>query len=137
MDENEGDIDHDAIHADFRARIEQRRRARFGPLPTVDIPQELYAKARGHRGELTGEDRALLLSRGDLIGKALAQPSSLTEAERNEVLGRQSPDQVRANIERVSNGRMSTVAELVSKTLENDIKQLAGCPGGYDAVDAS
>ncbi|RFU26582.1 hypothetical protein B7463_g9751, partial [Scytalidium lignicola] len=42
--------------------------------------------------QLTNEERQLLLSRGDLVGKALAFPTSLTEEERNQILKRPLPD---------------------------------------------
>ena len=116
MDENdEGDIDHDALHATMRSRVEQRHISQFGPSITVDIPTELYQKARNHQDELTEPERQLLLSRGDTIGKALAQPSSLSESERNEILGRPPPDIVRMNIEHASQGRMTTTTELIAK----------------------
>ncbi|CZR62574.1 uncharacterized protein PAC_12471 [Phialocephala subalpina] len=125
MDENdEGDIDQDAIHAGFRAQIEARRQQRFGPPITVKIPQGLYTKAQDHQDELTQEERELLLSRGDVIGKALAQPSSLSDAERNDVKGLPSPDVVRANIERATNGKMSTVDEILSKA-RLDVRSLS------------
>lgn len=59
---NEGDIDHEAIHADFRAQIEARHQKRFGLPITVQIPQELYTKAQDHQEQLTDAERQLLLS---------------------------------------------------------------------------
>ncbi len=125
-DEEEGDggFDHDAFEAGIRANRKKRHRALFGPLPTVKIPLELYKKAKDHQDQLTQEERALFLSRGDLIGKALAQPSSLTVEERNTILERQPLDKERANIELITNGRMGTIAELVSKTL-TDVTSLS------------
>ena len=42
------------------------------------IPEDLYDKAEDHQEELTEEERQLFLSRGDVIGKALGSPHSLT-----------------------------------------------------------
>lgn len=43
-----------------------------------EIPEELNENARTNNDSLADDERALLLSRGDLIGKALANPDSLT-----------------------------------------------------------
>jgi hypothetical protein len=116
MEENdEGDIDYDALRAGIRAQIQDRHRTRFGPPVTVNIAQELYTKAQDHQDQLTQEERQLLLSRGDVIGKALTQPSSLTNAERNDVIGRPHPDVMRVYIERATDGRISTAAELIAR----------------------
>ncbi len=89
---DEEHIDGNALEASIKANIEKCNRNLFGPLPTVTIPPQLYKKAQDQQDQLTQEERALFLSRGDLIGKALAKPSSLTDIERNIVLDRQSPD---------------------------------------------
>ena len=116
MDENdEGDIDRDALQATIRSRVEQRRILQFGPLVTVDIPTELYRKAQNHQDKLTEPERQLLLSRGNTISKALTRPSSLLESEHNEILGRPPPNIVRMNIEHASQGRMTTTTELIAK----------------------
>ncbi|KAF6810350.1 glucan -beta-glucosidase [Colletotrichum plurivorum] len=47
------------------------------------IPQELYEKAMKENDQLTDDERRILLSRGDVTGKALAHPASLTPEERN------------------------------------------------------
>ncbi|KAL2129327.1 hypothetical protein VTI74DRAFT_7936 [Chaetomium olivicolor] len=54
----------------------------FGPL----IHKYIYDKASEHNEKLTKEERALLRSRGDLFGKALADPDSLAEAEVYEIM---------------------------------------------------
>jgi hypothetical protein len=48
----------------------------------------------------------------------------VTDVERNDVLGRPHPDAVRANIQRVTGGQMSTVAELISKA-RTDVQSLS------------
>lgn len=63
------------------------------------------------------------MSRGNVIGKALAHPASLTPGERNIVLGRPAPDQVRASIERVTGGQLHTVEELLAKA-RNEVDDL-------------
>jgi hypothetical protein len=116
MDENEeGELDHEALRADVRAQIEARHRARFGPPITFNIAQELHTKAQDHQDQLTQEERQLLLSRGDVIGKALAEPSSLTDVERNNVIGRPHPAAVRVYIDRATDGQLSTATELIAK----------------------
>ena len=96
-------------------QIERRRRLPGIPEIAYTIPQEIYLKAQNQQNELTDAERQLLLSRGDLIGRALAQPSSLTEVECYKVLNRPPPDVTRTRIDLVSNGELSTVAELVVK----------------------
>ncbi|KAH6855002.1 hypothetical protein B0I37DRAFT_441917 [Chaetomium sp. MPI-CAGE-AT-0009] len=80
-----------------------------------DIPEALYDKARTHQDQLTEEERRLLLSRNDVIGKALAYPDSLTSDERDEILLMPPPDVVRANIQRATAGSLSTPIELHAK----------------------
>ena len=115
------DEDHlpNSVFAIMNARpepqMEEPRRLPGVPEIAYTLPQELYLKAQNQQNQLTDAERQLLLSRGDLIGKALAQPSSLTEVERYWVLDRPPPDVVRARIELASNGELSTVAELVVK----------------------
>ncbi len=84
-----------------------------GGHPT--IPPALYVNANAHHDQLTPEERALLLSRGDVVGKALAQPDALTAAEAHEILGMPAPDVVRARIQRATCGKLSTVDELFAK----------------------
>jgi hypothetical protein len=79
------------------------------------IPQALYEKARHQQSQLTDEERHLLLSRGDLVGKALVSPDSLTTHEIHEILNWPPPSVVRADIERATGGTLSTPAELYAK----------------------
>jgi hypothetical protein len=128
MDPDDDDYDDDAVDkailASFKANYEKLRRKHWGPPIAVNIPQELYTKAQDHQDQLTQEERQLLLSRGDNIGKVLAQPNLVTDVERNDVLGRPHPDAVRASIQRVTGGQMSTVAELISKA-RADVQSLS------------
>ena len=84
-----------------------------GGHPT--IPPALSVKANARHDQLTPEERALLLSRGDPVGKALAQPDALTAAEAHEIVGMPPPDLVRAKIQRATGGKLSTVDELYAK----------------------
>jgi hypothetical protein len=95
----------------------------YSNLQLLLIQQELYTKAQYHQDQLTQEERQLLLSHGDNIGKVLAQPNLVTDVECNDVLERPHPDAVRANIQRVTGGQMSTVAELISKA-RTDVQSL-------------
>jgi hypothetical protein len=95
--------------------MQEPRRMPGVPEIAYILPQELYIEAQNRQNQLTDAERQLLLSRGDLIGKALAQPTSLTESERYKVMDRPPPNVVRARIEVASNGELSTVAELVAK----------------------
>jgi hypothetical protein len=56
-----------------------------GPDMAYQIDQALYDKAETRNAELTDEERALLQSRGDAVGKALAHPELLTTEETYEV----------------------------------------------------
>ena len=86
-----------------------------GPAIMHEIPRELNEKAKNNNADLTDEERALLLSRADLIGKALANPDSLTLEEVHEILQYPPPDVVRANIQRATNNALSTPEELYAK----------------------
>ena len=99
---------------------EEEKRAvaeRNAPFAFPHIPQSLYKKAAEQQDELTDVERQLLLSRGDVVGKALAQPSSLTEEELHMVLWRPPPGVVRRNVEIVSSGALSTASQLIAKAL--------------------
>ncbi len=89
------------------------------PVPSTDdaynIPQELYDKACEHQDLLTAEERQLLRSRGDTVGKALADPTSLTDVERYDLLHFPPPDIVYAGIQQVTNGALRTAEELWDK----------------------
>ncbi len=98
------------------------------PPIAYEIPKELYVKAWKQRDELTDDERRLLLSRGDLVGKALAYPEMLTPEEQNTVLGRPPPDVVRAAIERATGGTLHTPQELYAKA-GDEVHQRA-TPGG-------
>lgn len=52
-----------------------------GPAIAHEIDEALYAKAETRNTELSDEERALLLRRGDVMGKALAHLESLTTEE--------------------------------------------------------
>ena len=76
------------------------------------LPESLFIKARDNQAEPTHEDRRLLLSRGDDLGKILAHPDSLTADEIHEAFLWPPPDVVRANIQRATGGTLSTPTEL-------------------------
>ncbi|KAK8071405.1 hypothetical protein PG997_011608 [Apiospora hydei] len=64
----------------------------FGPEWAFHITKAPYEKAERRNADLSDGARALLLSRGDTVGKALVHPESLTLAERYEVLGWGPPE---------------------------------------------
>ncbi|KAK3301715.1 uncharacterized protein B0T15DRAFT_514968 [Chaetomium strumarium] len=92
-----------------------RRQQRSIQVAYDRLPTSLYDKARDHQDQLTDEERQLLLSRGDVLGKALAYPDSLTTDEIHEARGWPPPDVVRTNIQRATGGSLSTTAELHAK----------------------
>jgi hypothetical protein len=67
---------------------------------------------------LTGREKRFLLRTGDLPFKALTFPESLTPAERNRIRLMPPPDEVTANIRRISNGTMSTPEEVFQRAIE-------------------
>ncbi|KAK4149026.1 hypothetical protein C8A00DRAFT_38391 [Chaetomidium leptoderma] len=95
--------------AAFHASLRQQ------PPTSGAIPQALYEKARDSQDQLTQQERHLLLSRGDLVGKALASPDSLKTNEIHELLFWPPPDIARANIQRATGGTLSTPSELYAK----------------------
>ncbi|WQF89429.1 hypothetical protein CDEST_14443 [Colletotrichum destructivum] len=105
----------------FHATIERSIRQQHTQSADGTIPLALYAKAQSHHDQLTQDERSLLNSRGDVVGKALANPDSLTPDETHQVLFWPPPDVVRANIQRATGGKLSTPGELYAK--------------GKDAVD--
>ena len=115
-DPDPDELTHDQLLASIEAETEARL-AHLPPAPQVawEIPQELYVKAWKHQEQLTADERQLLLSRGDAVGKALARPESLTPEEHNILLGWAPPDAVRAAIERASGGTLHTPGELFAK----------------------
>ncbi|KAL2170373.1 hypothetical protein VTG60DRAFT_4959 [Thermothelomyces hinnuleus] len=102
-----------ALYASMDRDIQKRRRAM--QAAQGDIPQSLYDEARDYQDQLTEEERQLLLSRGDVLGKALAYPDSLTTEEIHKALRWPPPDVVRANIQRATGGTLSTPTELYAK----------------------
>jgi hypothetical protein len=124
-EEREQQQEMEELHLGIKRQIQAREEARRAGWPAMatQIPQELYEKALKHQDQLTDTERQLLLRRGDLVGKALAQPSSLTGAERNKLIYRPPPDVISASILRASNGSLSTIDQLVTKALA-DIKSL-------------
>ncbi|KAK7906552.1 hypothetical protein PG985_016289 [Apiospora marii] len=91
-------------------RLRQR-----GPEKGLEIPQELYEKAGSRNDELTEDERTLLLSRGDAVGKALAYPKSLTLAEKYEAMGWMKLDELHAAISKASGGAISQASDLMAK----------------------
>ncbi|KAK2763588.1 glucan -beta-glucosidase [Colletotrichum kahawae] len=105
-------------HADaaLHATIERSMRQRNAQLAHADsIPRALYINAQNKQHQLTDEERQLLLSRGDVVGKALARPESLTTDEMHQVLLWPPPDVVRANIQRATGGQLNTPIELYAQ----------------------
>jgi hypothetical protein len=62
--------------------------------------RSFYEKAAKENASLTPVERLYLLSRLDLPGKALARPDSITEEERDLLLGRPPPEILASNIRR-------------------------------------
>lgn len=94
---------------------EARNRRRAIQAAYGNIPASLYDKARDHQDRLTDAERQRLLSRGDVLGKALAHPDSLTTEDIHEACGWPSPGVVRANIQRATGGSLGTPVELYAK----------------------
>ncbi|KAF4807592.1 hypothetical protein CGCSCA5_v013252 [Colletotrichum siamense] len=101
-----------ALHATIERSIQQRN-AQSAHGDT--IPRALYIKAQNQQNQLTDEERQLLLSRGDVVGRALAHPDSLTTDEMHQALLWPPPDVVRANIQRATDGQLNTAIELYAK----------------------
>jgi hypothetical protein len=89
-----------------------------GPDIAYQIDQKLYTKAAMQNVDLTDDERALLLSRGDVFGKALAYPESLTTEEMHQVMYWPPPDILRATIQKVSGGTLNRPYELIAKAKE-------------------
>jgi hypothetical protein len=102
----------DALYDDFERQATERERQFRGPDKAYEISKELYEKAEKANDQLTEEERALLLSRGDVVGKALAHPDSLTVEERYKVLQWSPPDELHAAIRKATGGALSTPEEL-------------------------
>ncbi|KAK4121818.1 hypothetical protein N657DRAFT_682324 [Parathielavia appendiculata] len=80
-----------------------------------NISLSLYDKALDYQGQLTEEECQLFLRRGDVPDKALAYPDILTTDEIHETCAWPPPDVVRANIQRATDGMLSTPAELFAR----------------------
>lgn len=96
-----------------RSIAKQEQQTRF-----PHIPPSLYLKAKENQDQLTMEERSLLVSRGDLIGKALGDLASITDEEMHKLFSWPPPDVVRANIQRVTGGSFTTPTELYAKMKE-------------------
>ncbi|KAG7285823.1 hypothetical protein NEMBOFW57_008117 [Staphylotrichum longicolle] len=94
----------------------QQRQRRYVPA-WRGIPEALYEKAYQEE-QLSEEERRLLLSRGDVVGKALATPYELTTAEIHEALLWPPPDVARANVQRASDGTLRSPVDLYAKGKE-------------------
>ncbi len=102
--------------AAFIASLEPSHRQHQQLAASDDAIQEtLYEKAQDRQNQLTDAERRLLLSRGDVIGKALADPASLTADEIHEVLLWPPPEEVRANIQHATGGALGTPSDLYAK----------------------
>lgn len=83
-----------------------------GQVPAFShIPGSLYLKAAKHHEDLTEDERRLLNSRGDLVGKALSYPDTLSEAEIHELLLWRPPEIVRKTFQEATDGKVSTPSE--------------------------
>ncbi|KAK1769125.1 hypothetical protein QBC33DRAFT_532343 [Phialemonium atrogriseum] len=78
--------------------------------------EELNGKLE-RKEQLTPRDKRFLLRTGKLTYKALVAPESLTPAERNRIRLMPPPDEVAANIRRVTGGAMSTPDEVFRKVV--------------------
>ncbi len=107
-------------------RIEAERRSKIPPV-AFDIPESLYQKAQTQNDQLTDAERALLRSRGDLVGRALADPDALTTEEAYRVMMWPAPEAVRANVRRVTGGRVDNAAELFAEAKAGRIWTVAEC----------
>ena len=79
-----------------------------------EISDVLYKKASKDNKSLSKLERILLFSRCDVLGKAFADPASLTEGQRNIILNRPTPEIMAKNIRDATDGAMSTIGELMS-----------------------
>lgn len=80
--------------------------------------EELNGKLE-RKEQLTPRDKRFLLRTGKLTYKALVAPESLTPAERNRIRLMPPPDEVAANIRRVTGGAMSTPDEVFRKVVSS------------------
>lgn len=78
------------------------------PEQAYEIPIAFYMKAETTNDQLTDEERALLLSRGDVVGKALAHPDSLTLEERYAAAYWSPPNALQPAIRQATDGAADT-----------------------------
>ncbi len=135
---------HDGVLRLMEERQAEHAREVRGPEKAYEIPGELYEKAEKDNDKLTEEERALLLSRGDVVGKALAHPDELTQEEQYEALMWSPPDEVHAAIRAATNGALSTPLELYRmarrsrlNTLSRAVKDLIGYQFWVDVETAT
>ncbi len=102
----------DSIVRAMEWEIAKRDKQFRGPEKAYEIPAELYQKAEKHNAHLTDAERALLLSRGDVVGKALAHPEQLTLEERYQALMWSPPGVLHAAIRDATGGEWGTPEEL-------------------------
>lgn len=88
------------------------------------ISRSLYQKAVTSNPTLTPLERLYLLSRLDLPGKALAQPESISEEDRNFLLLRPPRAVLAANIWRLFRTEVTTIPEVVDK-FKDDLSSLS------------
>ena len=93
----------------------------------LEIPASLYDKAQNQNDQLTDLERDLLRSRGDLVGRALADPDALTLDEAYRTMLWPAPDVVRAKVRRVTDGRVDGPAELFSEAKTGRILTVSEC----------
>ncbi|KAJ3938143.1 uncharacterized protein N0V96_011829 [Colletotrichum fioriniae] len=101
-----------ALHATIESSISERNAQ---SAQGEEIPRALYIKAQNQQYHLTDDERQLLLRLGDVVGKTLARPDSLSTDEMHQALLWPPPDVVRANIQRATGGQLSTPIELYAK----------------------
>ncbi|KAF7534609.1 hypothetical protein G7054_g6080 [Neopestalotiopsis clavispora] len=94
--------------AQFAAKVRA-----LGPEKAFEISQALYNKAVERNDDLTDDERALLMSRGDVAGKALAHPKTLTQTERYHLMWWPEPSKLHAAIRETSG--LNTPVELLAK----------------------
>ncbi|CRK12121.1 hypothetical protein BN1723_009607 [Verticillium longisporum] len=109
-----------AAQACMERSLQQRQEQCSSRADTVNaaVPESLYDKARDQQDQLTQEERNILLGRNDVIGRALAQPDSLTVQDVHDLFCWPLPDVARNNIQRATGGRLSTPIEVYAKAKE-------------------
>ncbi|KAK7937759.1 uncharacterized protein PG986_014627 [Apiospora aurea] len=86
-----------------------------GPREALNLSQALSTKAETQNDQLSDDERARFLARGDLAAKALANPDTLTQAERYEIMGWIPLEPLHQTIRDATGGQMSTPKELLDK----------------------